>query len=262
MKAGRLLWPMLAVFSCAPLAREPRAPETGAPHVRIATFNILDDRATDPATLDAIGALDAEIVALQEITPESVPLLRARYSKRFPFMIFHPKDAAGIGFLSVHPLVERAFLPGPNGWHPALHVTADTLAGTLSILNVHLHAPEGKFVKSLLSIATTPTEHRDEIARFFSACAPSPDVVLGDFNEDTSGAAVRWLEARGFQNVLPLYRPGQFTWQGKSVGGLFQHTIDHVMLGPSLSPLDGAISGHGVSDHLPVTAHFEWSGHH
>jgi vancomycin resistance protein VanJ len=257
------LWLGALLFaSCAPLAREPRAPSPGASHVTIATFNILDDRATDPATLDAIGALDAEIVALQEITPECVPLLRGRYGARYPYMILHPKDAAGIGFVSRYPLIERAFLPGPNGWHPALHVTAETPNGPLHLLNVHLHAPEGRFVSALRSIAETPAQHRAEIAQFFAASTPTPDLVLGDFNEDANGAAVQWLETRGFQNVLPLYRPGQFTWQGHSVGGLFQHAIDHVMSGPGLSPLDAHVSAHGASDHLPIVAGFELVPHH
>ena len=93
---------------------------------------------------------------------------------------------------------------------------------------------------------------------FFQHVDPSlPTVVAGDFNEGIEGAAVRWLEDRGFQNTLHAFRPGQFTWAGRSVGQTYDLAIDHVMAGPAFDLLDARTSRLGNSDHLPVTAQLE-----
>ncbi|MGZ3419642.1 MAG: endonuclease/exonuclease/phosphatase family protein [Polyangiales bacterium] len=247
---------LVMLSSCGQRPLQPRDPDPGVPHFTVATFNVFDEHASDPATIEAIGATGADVIALQETTPESEAILRARYAEKYPHSLFK----LGIGFLSIYPMVERDYLPSLDGWHSGLHVTVTTPAGPIELLNVHLAAPEGKFLKSLKSIADMPAVHRDQMQEFVDTCARKPVVVLGDFNEDDGGAAVSWLEGRGFHNILPLYHPGQFTWQGKSVGGQFAQALDHIMFSSSLQPLDSWVGGNGVSDHIPVMAHLEASG--
>jgi vancomycin resistance protein VanJ len=241
---------------CGEKPLEARDPDPGVPHFKVATFNVLDERASDPATIEAIGATDADVIALQETTPESEAILRTRYAAKYPYSVFK----LGIGFLSSYPMAERDYLPSLDGWHSGLHVSVETPAGIVELLNVHLAAPEGRFLKSLSSMADLPRVHRDQMQQFVDQCARKPVVVLGDFNEDDEGAAVSLLEAQGFHNILPMYHPGQFTWQGKSVGGQFKQALDHILFSPSLVPLNSWVGGQGVSDHLPVMAHLEATG--
>ncbi|MGZ3419486.1 MAG: endonuclease/exonuclease/phosphatase family protein [Polyangiales bacterium] len=248
----------ISVFAgCGQRPLEPRDPDPGSVHFTVGTFNIRDDMSTDPRTVDAIGALGVDILAIQEVTPELEAILRERYKQKYPYMMFHSSDAAGIGFMSVFPVVEREFMQVTNGWHPALHASVQTPAGWLEVLEVHLHAPEGKYLAALQSIAETPQDHENEISLFTATCSKPPMLVLGDFNEDGAGRAVTWLENRGFVNALPLYHPGQYTLQGKSVGGQFQMALDHVMFGPQLIPLNAWIGPQGASDHIPVMVSFE-----
>jgi endonuclease/exonuclease/phosphatase family metal-dependent hydrolase len=250
--------PLLSLFvACGQKPLEPREPDPGMAHFSVATFNVLDEKATDPGTVAAIEAIHVDILALQEVTPELEAILRVSLKDRYPYMTFHSSDAAGIAVLSAFPMVEKKFMPLTNGWHPALQVSVQTPAGSLEILEVHLHAPEGKLIKAVQSMAETPQDHRNEIATFTAECDKPPMLILGDFNEDTTGAAVRWLEDRGFVNALPLYHPGQFTWKGSSVGGQFQGTLDHIMFTTQLIPLDAHIAENGASDHIPVIANFE-----
>jgi endonuclease/exonuclease/phosphatase family metal-dependent hydrolase len=101
-------------------------------------------------------------------------------------------------------------------------------------------------------------DHLTEIRYFNEHCAkPMPTLVVGDFNEGTDGPAVEYLEAHGFRNALPLFRPGQFTWRHGSLGNQLNETIDHVLFDASVAPLNAYVLTQGNSDHLPVVAHFE-----
>lgn len=255
---GCLAVSVLCVTGCGERPLTPREPTQGVFHFKIATYNVYDHKATDPATIDAIGQLDAEIIALQEVTPAAEPVIRERYKERYPNMLFYPSGSAGLGFLSSYPITDRGLTPGVNGWHPAWHVWVGTPAGALEVLVVHLRAPQGRGLENLQSIAATPDDHRTEIATYSGKnTGDMPVVVLGDFNEGVDGAAVEYLEARGFQNALPLYRPGQFTWRHKSVGGQFTQTIDHILFDGHMASLNAYVRTIGASDHLPVIAHLE-----
>ena len=83
--------------------------------------------------------------------------------------------------------------------------------------------------------------------------------VLGDFNEEEDGAAVRFLELRGFVNALPLFHPGQGTWRYRSIANQLDRALDHIFYGPGLTPLNAWVHRAGNSDHLPVIAHLEFS---
>lgn len=80
-----------------------------------------------------------------------------------------------------------------------------------------------------------------------------------DFNEDPNGAGVGYLEARGYENVLPQYHPGQETWRyPKALYGQAIDTLDHILYESKyLRPLNAWVRYAGNSDHLPVTAMFE-----
>ena len=83
-------------------------------------------------------------------------------------------------------------------------------------------------------------------------------LIAGDFNEGTSGAAIRYLQENGYQNILPLYHPGQPTWRyDKTVGGQFTQTIDHILFDDAFESLNAWVVNSGASDHLPVLAHLQ-----
>jgi len=258
-------WGVLGVVlglsvGCGERPLTPREPTPGVAHFKIATYNVHDETATDPATLAAIGQLDAEMIALQEVTAQAEPLIRARYLERYPHMLFHPSGSAGLGFLSKWPLSDQGLTDPGQGWHPAWHVWVQTPSGLLEALVVHLRAPQGKGVASVRSVAALSDDHRAEIRAFTDKCAGElPVVVLGDFNESPDGAAVQYLEDRGYRNALPLFRPGQFTWRTGSVGGQFNSAIDHILFDPGMEPLNAYVLNIGRSDHLPVVAHLELS---
>jgi endonuclease/exonuclease/phosphatase family metal-dependent hydrolase len=264
----RFLAPMalllLAMPACGQRPLEPRAADPGVPNFTIETFNIDDDHdsatARDPATISAIGAANADIVCLQEASLIWQPVIENAYASKYPFRLYHARDgAAGLAVLSKFRLTDGGYLPAPNDWHPAWFFFADTPAGKLQIVNVHLRSyftGNGGRVSSYL---TTNSDHSYEIQSFASQVRVDvPTIFVGDFNED-SGSAVAYLEAQGYTDVLPLYHPGQYTWRQRSVANELTQMLDHVMFDSSLLPLDSWVVNRGHSDHIPVVAHFEAS---
>lgn len=251
----------VGVVGCTPGVLEPREPTPGVPHFKVATYNIFSLMETDDPTLAAIGATDADIVCLQEVTPVWKERLRERYSAEYPYMLFREHTgASGLGVLSRYPLTggELEFVAD---WHPAWHVDAQTPAGWLQVLVVHLRADftgEGGYINSYLDVND---DHVLQAEVFTSNGAQGvPTVVLGDFNEGPNAPAVEYIESLGFRNALPLYHPGQYTWRKASVGDQLDMPIDHVLFDGWTDSLNAYVLVEGNSDHIPVVAHLEQVG--
>jgi endonuclease/exonuclease/phosphatase family metal-dependent hydrolase len=251
-----LVW--LALLACGPVPLEPREPTPGVPHFVIQTYNIQDTSSGDPATLEAVGAGGADVICLQEVTPVWEEALRGRYEDSYPHMLFSALDGSeGLGFLSRFPLTDFGFLDGINGWHPAWHVQVDMDMGPVQLLNVHLRSVFTGRTSAVSAYLSTSSDHLVEVQAFSAACeAGYPTLIVGDFNEEPDGAAVAYLAARGFQNALPLFHPGQPTWHD-TPSWQMEQTIDHVLFDRAFLPLNSWVENIGHSDHLPVLAHVE-----
>jgi len=248
------------LLACGEPPLEPREPTPGAPHFRVQTYNVELTDAVDRATVAAVGEAEAEIVALQEVTPAWESVLRERYAERYPHMLFETDGGAGgLAVLSKFPLEDRGLLLGPADWHPAWHVLVFTPMGPVQLLNVHLRPVFSGGGGAAESYLTSGEDHREQVQLYTDDCSVLPTIVLGDFNEGPAGDAVRYLEGAGFRNALPLYRPGQETWRFRSVGDQLAETIDHVMFDGAFEPLNAWVEVRGDSDHLPVIAHLEAS---
>jgi endonuclease/exonuclease/phosphatase (EEP) superfamily protein YafD len=241
---------------------EAREPTPGAEHFTVMTYNVHRDRSDDASTLETVGAIGADIVCLQEITGAWVSALAARYADAYPYMLFAPKEnAGGLAILSRFPVEDRGVLPVPGDWHPGWNVVVDTPAGRVQLLHVHLRSMFNGNSDWVSNYLNTHQDHIYEMELFWKTIVPElPTLVVGDFNESPRGEAVRWLEQRGFRNALPLFRPGQFTWRGRSVASGFDMTIDHIMFDDTFEPLRAWVEIRGRSDHYPVIAHLEVPG--
>jgi endonuclease/exonuclease/phosphatase family metal-dependent hydrolase len=247
---------------CGERPLEPRDPTPGVAHYRFVTYNVHFPAARNTATIDSIRATRGDVVCLQETNAGWRASLLAAFADEYPHIVFHELEGAdGLGVLSRFPLIDRGILEHPEGWHPAWHVTVDTTAGPIELLHVHLRAAfdaEGNPIKSYLE---TGNDHVAQIRSYIRRLSPDlPRVVLGDFNEGVDGASIEFLESKRYRNALPLYHPGQPTWQGTSVGGQLELTVDHVLFDRRFEPLNAYVLDRGGSDHLPVIAHLEASG--
>jgi endonuclease/exonuclease/phosphatase (EEP) superfamily protein YafD len=245
-----------AAAGCPRTVRTPRPPPApDTPAWTVMTYNVNFGLGGDASTIDAIRAGGADVVFLQETTPEWEDALRARLAGLYPYMAFrHGGGAGGLGVMSRLPFADVAVLAPPSGWFPAWRLRLETPLGALQALVVHLHPPvseRGSYVSGYFS---TPRVRLAEIAGYFEA---GDALVAGDFNEDNGGRAVEFLESAGLRSVLPEFRPGATTWRWGTVLGELTEQLDHIVYASSrLEPLDARVLDAGRSDHLPVVATF------
>ncbi len=249
---------LLAFGGCAP-RRSPEAP-TG-PCFRILTYNVNYGGPAPDQALAAIVEADAHVVCLQETTPGWERFLRPRLRDRYPHMAFrHRPGAGGLAVLSRGAVEEAAYIPSPVGWFPAWVLRAETPAGRVQIMNLHLHPAvneEGRFSLGAY-YCETPELRLREIREFHSRLERGlPTVVLGDFNEGDSGSAVAWLRERGFADALAGFDTSADTWRYESSFISLGKRLDHILYSGDLRCVEARVLERGASDHFPVQAVFE-----
>jgi endonuclease/exonuclease/phosphatase (EEP) superfamily protein YafD len=218
------------------------------------SWNLEMDSKPGAEAADGIAAIDADLVAVQELTPEygsaieTDPTLKARY----PYRILKPEAGAfGLGILSKLPLV----------------TTDDDF--TASVLHAGLLLPDGRTVELFavhprrplyrnvgpIPIALNTKDRDDDVKVVAAAVAalrdPKSALVMGDLNGvwtepglSPLGALVQ--DAHELVGIGPgfTWRPDQLEFLGFGV-----LRIDHVLTGGWLRPLATSLNCEAVGDH-------------
>ncbi len=239
----------------APDPVPPRAPD--GPSLRVMTYNVNYGLAGDRETIDAIASEDADVVFLQETTEAWEASLTEALGAAYPHRAYrHCCAAGGLGVLSKTPFEEREYLSPPSGgWFPAWRVLVRHDAGDLQALVVHLRPQLSESGSFLSGFFTTPPIRRAEIETYFPALDPNlPTIVVGDFNENSRGRAIRFLEDKGMVSAVPARSGATPTWRWQTSVGTIREQLDHVVVDPRVEALDVRVIDRGRSDHLPVVA--------
>ena len=243
-----------SVSSPAPLVMATR----DTPRLRVLTFNVNFGVADRQANLEAIEAIDADVVMLQEVTAASESRFRDTFADRYPHILFRDCcRAGGLGILSKHPIVDDAYLEPDVGWFPAWLARIDSPIGEVQVLDVHLRPPvsdSGSWAKGYFSTRET---REQEMQGFFGAIDPDvPVIVAGDFNEGADGRAVAVLAGQDMRSALAQVDPKADTWHWPLRVGELRSMLDHIVYDKRLALLHAEVQEVGVSDHYPVFADF------
>lgn len=224
----------------------------------VVTYNVFVDRPDFDAVEHIVRDADADVVFLQETTARWTKTLKDM-GRRYPYQ--HGElDTHGMGnvLLSRLPIVRVQRLPARYGWHGAWFAVVSTPIGPVQILGVHLTPPltdDSHFTVG--AFLETGPAHRQEIEDFCAAIDfDAPLVVLGDFNEDESGAAASWLRQHGLRSALDQFDLISPTWAWVGTP-LVTARLDHVFYSNRLQPRFAKIFPAGKSDHHPVLAAFD-----
>jgi len=240
--------------------RHPEAP-TG-PHFRVLSYNVNWGMPRPDFAAETIRNFGAEIVCLQETTPEWEAYLRAALSREYPYMEFRESQGrmgGGLGFLSKTTQFEVAYIRSETGWFDGWIRKFETPIGPVQILNVHLHPPVGKRGGwTLGGYLFTGKDRLKEMRRFYPARKPElPTLVVGDFNDTQNCAAIKWLRHQGMTNALPQFDRHSDTWEWQAGPIKLHRRMDHVLYSPGLNCCAAEVIHAGASDHFPVAATFE-----
>jgi endonuclease/exonuclease/phosphatase family metal-dependent hydrolase len=239
-----------------------RASVPAGPHFRVLTYNVNWGMPRPDLAAEIIRNSGAEIICLQETTPEWEAQLRAALSREYPYMEFRESQGrmgGGLGFLSKVPQSEVAYIPSDTGWFDGWIREFETSIGPVQILNVHLHPPVGKRGGwTLGGYLFTGKDRLREMRRFCPARKPRLRMlVVGDFNDTQNCATIKWLKRQGMTNALPQFDRHSDTWKWK-IGLIRLHRrMDHMLYSPELNCCTAEVIHAGASDHFPVAATFE-----
>lgn len=228
------------------------------PHLRVLTYNVNYGGARPDLAVEIIRISGAEIICLQETTPQWAHYLRQALGREYRFMQFRDSQhrmGGGLGFLAKVPAREVAYVPSETTWFDGWIMKFETAIGPVQVINVHLRPPISDSGSWVSGYFTTDDDRRLEMEKFFHAReTQTPTLVLGDFNDGESSAVVRWLEGKNLRNALPQFDRYHPTWQWQTSVVTLKRRMDHIFYPPEFDCTAARVIRAGASDHFPVEA--------
>ena len=249
---------VLGLSSCSAPVHRP-LPEPAPQSLRILTWNVNWGVSHPDRVADFIRMARADIVCLQETNAEWEAELAARVGDLYPHRKFRESEGrmgGGLAFLSKRRGQEVAYIRSTTGWFDGWIMRFDHAGTEVPVLNVHLRPPVSDSGSAVSGYITTSDDRESEIIRFAEQLDPHrANLVCGDFNESTRGAAVRYLEKKGMLNVLPQFDRSSPTWEWPTPVMTLRRRMDHLMVQAcSWRCLHAQVVRIHASDHFPVVA--------
>jgi endonuclease/exonuclease/phosphatase (EEP) superfamily protein YafD len=216
--------------------------------LRLASANLLYENRDFDRTLQGLVTLDADVLALCEVTPEMRQHLR-RLETSHPHALdtCAPENVYGILILSRFPLTLRSTGVGEDP--TPRHIAADLSIGTDTIGLIAIHPTNPLRFSRAHRI---PAEF-DAVADLCRT-APADLVLIGDCNAAGWSSSLRALErATGVANDGKM-RPSWPIW----VPPLVRLPLDHVWVRGRVALLKAGLGPRFGSDHLPLVAEIGW----
>ena len=245
----------ILLFGARFLPPRPASAE-GTLKFRVVTFNQLYTNERVDEVLDALSAQDADIIALQELSPAVADALQTRLKDAYPYADFRPsRETEGVGLFSRYPITDVIYK-----WNPQVQrATVNVRGADVTVLNVHAPAPYRS--GSTMPLAAYDPQQREP--RFGTLLrrideATGPLVVLGDFNLSDREWRYNDLDARLTDVFRTTARGFGFTYpnytrvRGVPVPPLVR--IDYVWVGGGVVPINAKVVCEGGSDHCMVVA--------
>ena len=235
---------------------------SGTP-LRVMTYNQLFDNPQPEAVVETIRRQQADIVAIQELSPSVMAAVQRDLSASYPYQWLEPDDgASGLGLISRFPFAQQLDQPESR----SQRATVQFGTQTLTVINVHPSVPfiysglHGTFgtLHDLQSYANSPRQQQLRTLLKTIDTLDGSLIVLGDFN--TSDRDPLYSELAS--HLRDAYREGAWGF-GKTFPSTFR-------IGPIFTPiiridyiwLSGALATHrahvdcnsGGSDHCLLVA--------
>lgn len=240
------------------------APDVSRASLSVMTYNILYSNYDYDAITNVILAHQPDLVALQEVLPETMIELQARLSEQYPYSVHgNNKDYAVAAVFSRYPILEtKVLVLGED--HRAVIVRTDVHGQQIAFAAVHLRAyglewvrPRTKIFQEL--VARTKVQNQQVEMVWEELRNDTGPVIIGcDCNSKETSSSYRmldqWFDSAAYQVGWQL--PG-IQRAGARQDTNMQH-IDFIWYRGTLEPLAAyEITDSGGSDHQPILALFE-----
>lgn len=250
---------LIGLAACAPSVPPAPTPGPGGTSLTVVSYNIrhgrgADDRVDLPRTAAVLGALEPDIVGLQEVDDrvtrsggvpqaDSLGALLGMHAAFGGFMAYQG-GTYGMAILSRHPFARVTPLRLPDGNEPRIALLAEVVlpgADTITVVNVHFDwvADDSFRVAQATALAAV----LDTLGR--------PYLLLGDFNDTPYSRTLELFTARAVEAVKPAR--DRFTFSAaeprKEIDFLFAAPARAWDVGPAR-----VVDERVASDHRPVVA--------
>lgn len=243
----------LLLLAAAVAVEAPQYLEFGHPPrdsipMRVLTANLYDGSA-DPESVATAAREHADLLLVQELTPQLARVLSERYLKPdFPYEVLHPGNYAhGVGIWSRYPIVQSSLIP--EFVLGALTATVRPPdASDVVVASVHIVGPWPQPVDEWRQEIAALPETLEHLA---AEAGPGAVIVGGDLNATADHKPFRRLLATGFRDAGRQFGFAATYPADMPVPPLLR--IDHI-----LSHNSTAANAHAVriagSDHLALGA--------
>ena len=235
----------------------------GPPDFRVASINALAWNARPDSMIRDVAATEADVLAIQEVSPELAAAIETEAFDRWPHRLVLPReDAFGIAVLSRFPMRAHVedlgpTLPPEAREGPAVaepYVVADLDIGgrPLRLLAVHTLPPFGARYAAIWRRQCAVLVERVEGER-------TPLIVAGDLNATPFHRVLRDLDAAGLRDGHGAVGRG-LTTTFPTDRWLPPMLLDHVLASEELAFTAVSERTIGGSDHRAVVAGLRWAG--
>jgi endonuclease/exonuclease/phosphatase (EEP) superfamily protein YafD len=193
----------------------------GEPALTVASVNMRFGDASAADVVALVRQSDVDVLALTELTPESVAALDAAgLGRELPFNEALPEEGfTGTGLWSRYPLVGE---DPPDGFlSRQIRAVVETPEGEITVFAVHPRAPR--------SVDNHVWERELASLKVILSEAQGPVIVAGDFNTTRDHKAFRAIEALGYANAADEARSGFAPTFPVGRGPFPFVVIDHVL---------------------------------
>jgi endonuclease/exonuclease/phosphatase family metal-dependent hydrolase len=241
-------------------------PSTAGPATfTVATWNMEWDVPGGPDAITGLAAVDADVIVLQELTPDQAATIEAAaaVTERYPYQRLEPGSVRdGIGLLSRRPLTDVEYAEDPA----SIRATLGGDGEPITIMTAHPHSPRIRTrgpgpidVPVAYDVSARDRRLAEIRTRLDAAIALGPPVIaVGDFNTAPTEAAYRDLTAGLLDAHVERGQGPGWTWRPGFVGSLPMGLlrIDLILSTPDVVPVESGVVCRSVGDHCQVLAGF------
>ncbi len=151
-----------------------------ASHLTVATYNLGARTGGIEALIATIGAVDADVIGLQEVSQQAAAQISEALVVQYPYMALHPHEQVynGTGLLSKRPILEDFSYPYEPGRLRLQRTQIDFDGLPLVVFNFHAQPTTESWRPPDVMV------RREQVWRLLDEAqkADGPTILLGDFN--------------------------------------------------------------------------------
>jgi endonuclease/exonuclease/phosphatase family metal-dependent hydrolase len=256
----------VAVAACSTIPHESidgrrKCPE-GSPKIKIGTYNVFVGTRNLEKTATVIRAMNADVVALQEVLPLAANTLDREFSREYRYRYF----SRGLGLMSRLPLRNIRSERSERGINGFVFAEVQVGGRRLQFANVHLDPLR---LWTIGGIVALPYQlccghrqiQRAEVAQIAAHLRPGvPTIVAGDFN-NTDDHALEEFQRMGYVDTFAAIasKPdGVPTLHIRLLGLRLGRRIDFILHDKQFGTLDSHLVSGRPSDHDAVVSVLCW----